>query len=159
GLFGGYPSACNRRRFIKGAGADALIKAGTIPYDTTDLPGERPSFPAKVLRPIDITKDDIYESSPSAGAGWGDPIERPSEALRQDVILGAVSIPMAREIYGVVITADHEVDHKATEARRAEIRKERLSWPAMKTATGAPANDAKGEVLALAGDAASLQRI
>jgi N-methylhydantoinase B len=159
GLFGGYPSACNRRRFIKGAGVDALIKAGKIPYDTSDLPGERPTFPAKVLRPIDITKDDVYESGPSAGAGWGDPIERPVEALRDDVIMGAVSIEMAREIYGVVITADHEIDEKATEASRAAIRAERLSWPAMKTVGSAPLKDAKGEVLALAGDTASIQRI
>jgi N-methylhydantoinase B len=158
GLFGGYPSACNRRRFLKNANAHETIKSGVMPYDTARLAGELLTFPAKMTRPVEFTSRDVYECGPSAGAGWGDPIERPPELVREDVHYDAVSREMAREIYGVVVTDDGSVDEAATETRRAAIRAERLNWPAPKTyATKLPAG-AKTETLALAGDKASIER-
>ncbi len=48
------------------------------------------------------------------GGGIGSPRERDAEAVRQDVLDGFVSERAAREVYGVAITADGEVDAKET---------------------------------------------
>lgn len=55
-----------------------------------------------------------------AGGGWGDPLERDPEAVREDVLDEYVSIDGARRDYGVVIDPGTvAVDRQATEALRA----------------------------------------
>jgi N-methylhydantoinase B len=159
GIFGGYPAACNRRRFLKNANAREKIAGGRMPTDTTTVSGEELTFPAKMTRPIDFTQNDFYECGPSAGAGWGDPIERETERVAADVRDGAVSQAMANDVYGVAVKPDFTVDAAATDARRAAMRKERLAWTAEKTASGAPDPKAKGERIALVGDRAAIERI
>jgi len=58
------------------------------------------------------------------GGGWGSPLERPAEAVLDDVRNGYVSVEAARRDYGVVLTgagADLELDIAATRARRAAV--------------------------------------
>lgn len=62
----------------------------------------------------------------SGGGGYGSPLERDPERVRQDVLNRWVSFERAREIYGVVfvseVVADSlEVDESATDALRAEL--------------------------------------
>ena len=64
------------------------------------------------------------------GGGWGDPLDRPAEAVLDDVLDEYVSVEGARRDYGVVLTGSLEdltleIDPEATEARRAEMRTER----------------------------------
>jgi len=56
----------------------------------------------------------------AGGGGYGDPLKREPESVRQDVASGLVSLQSARDDYGVVITAskEHEIDIAATEALR-----------------------------------------
>ncbi|HXQ53900.1 MAG TPA: hydantoinase B/oxoprolinase family protein [Stellaceae bacterium] len=159
GLFGGYPSACNTRRLRKNATLRASLDAGRIPADLESIGGELQHYPAKMTRPDLFTRNDVFENGPSAGAGWGDPIEREPERVVQDIRFDMVSRGAARLIYGVVVAADGTLDAKATAARRAEILAERLGWTAERSLADAPPKDAKGEILALAGDRASIQRI
>jgi N-methylhydantoinase B len=65
-------------------------------------------------------------------AGYGDPLERPAEAVRDDVLDGFTTIEMANDAYGVVFATDApvtlnrlDIDEAATEKRRAEVRNER----------------------------------
>jgi N-methylhydantoinase B len=58
------------------------------------------------------------------GGGWGDPLNRDPERVRQDVRNGLVSVETAELTYGVVL-ADGAVDTTATEARRADLAKRR----------------------------------
>ena len=53
------------------------------------------------------------------GGGYGDPFERDSERVRDDVRNELVSAEAAARDYGVVLAADGSVDRSATEARRA----------------------------------------
>ena len=159
GMFGGYPAACNTRRMLKNASVRKSIDAGRIPYDTTAITGELQHLPAKIKGGIDFTKDDYHEATPSAGGGWGDPIEREAALVAEDVRTNAVSREAAREIYGVVVGADASLDSRATEARRAAMRAERLSWPQKKVLSNAPANGAPGDALALFGDRAKFVRV
>jgi N-methylhydantoinase B len=59
------------------------------------------------------------------GGGWGDPLERDPEKVRDDVIEEYVSKDAAREKYGVVLDAKTMVDHAKTQALRASIREAR----------------------------------
>jgi N-methylhydantoinase B len=54
------------------------------------------------------------------GGGYGDPEDRPPEAVRDDVLDGYVSREAAREAYGVVITDDGSIDRAATRTLRKE---------------------------------------
>jgi N-methylhydantoinase B len=59
----------------------------------------------------------------SAAGGFGDPLERDPEKVRDDVIeQRSVSTEAAREIYGVVVTSDGRVDEPATMKLRAQRR-------------------------------------
>jgi N-methylhydantoinase B len=55
------------------------------------------------------------------GGGWGDPLDRDPEKVRADVLDDLVSEERAREVYGVVLTDDLEVNEEET----AELRKKR----------------------------------
>ena len=57
----------------------------------------------------------------SGGAGYGDPFERDPHAVRQDVLDGKIREDAAREDYGVML-ASSEVDLRATQRRRDELR-------------------------------------
>jgi N-methylhydantoinase B len=66
----------------------------------------------------------------TAGAGgWGDPFERPADAVAADVFHDLISLQVAREDYGVVIV-DGAIDTAATERLREELRIERGAPPA-----------------------------
>jgi len=64
------------------------------------------------------------------GGGFGDPLERASERVLEDVIDGKVSIEAARRDYGVVVTNKWQVDGAATEELRARMRRARgpVTW-------------------------------
>ena len=156
GMFGGYPAACNTRKLQKNANVLSQIEAGHLPVD---IKGDLQSYPAKMTQPDSFGVNDVYENGPSAGAGWGDPLEREPELVAEDVFYELVSEGAARDIYGVIVTKDRKLDEKATDKRRADIRAERLKWIAEKMLSGAPDTKAQGDLVAIVGDRASIQRV
>ena len=50
----------------------------------------------------------------AGGGGFGNPHDRPAEQVAEDVRNGIVSVPSARNCYGVVLDADGRVDQAAT---------------------------------------------
>jgi N-methylhydantoinase B len=61
------------------------------------------------------------------GGGWGDPLDRDTQAVLDDVLDEYVSVDGARRDYGVVLTGSLDdltlaVDQTATETLRAELR-------------------------------------
>jgi N-methylhydantoinase B len=66
------------------------------------------------------------------GGGWGDPLDRPAEAVLDDVLDEYVSVEGAERDYGVVLTGSLEeltleIDEAATATRRADIRAARAA--------------------------------
>ena len=62
-------------------------------------------------------------------AGYGDPLERPAEAVRDDVLDGFATVEIARDAYGVVFETDApvtlnqlDIDEAATEKLRSQMR-------------------------------------
>lgn len=80
---------------------------------------------------------DEFARPTAGGGGFGDPMERDIEKVREDVIDDYVSIERAARDYGVVINevdadlCEYEIDIAATEKLRAEIRAERQDWARM----------------------------
>lgn len=79
-----------------------------------------------------------FEVSSASAGGWGDPLDRASEAVLRDIVSGRLSNDDARARYGVEIV-DGKVDAAATEQRRATVRLDRLSGarPALTILDGA----------------------
>ena len=80
---------------------------------------------------------DEFARPTAGGGGFGDPLERAPEKVRDDVIDDYVSIERAARDYGVVLKqidadlGDYEIDEAATARLRAEIRGERVKWARM----------------------------
>jgi N-methylhydantoinase B/oxoprolinase/acetone carboxylase alpha subunit len=104
GIFGGHDGVV--QRVTKAVGDD---NEELIPAKVTGLP-----FAAGECVRIEVPN----------GAGYGDPLDRDPEAVRDDVLDDFTTIELARSAYGVVFKdgADLEVDVEATEKARAGLR-------------------------------------
>ena len=88
------------------------------------LPGEndfKPMVGAHI--PVPLGAEAIVRTG--GGGGWGDPLDRDPELIRQDVLEELVSQEAARERYGVVLSRDLAVDESATKHMRDLIRSSR----------------------------------
>ena len=86
---------------------------------------------------FEIEAGHALEAHTTGGGGFGNPLDRDPERVRDDVRDGWVSVEKARETYGVVLDLEPElfaVDYAATDRLRREIRKGRAESV---TATGA----------------------
>ena len=81
-------------------------------------PSEQP-LPSKVSsRPLG--RGDVISWRLGGGGGWGNPLDREPEMVRNDVIRGYISLDSARDQYGVILTGpNHDIDWDATTAQRA----------------------------------------
>jgi acetone carboxylase alpha subunit len=74
---------------------------------------------------------DLYLNYLRGGPGFGDPIDREVKAIENDLNQKFLLPEYAQKVYGAVFTQDAKgvftVDPAKTQARRAEIRKERLA--------------------------------
>jgi N-methylhydantoinase B len=112
GLFGGGEALANRL---------AIRRNGVVKDDFVN---------AKVFT-LPLRRGDAVLLRGGGGGGYGDPLERPVEAVREDVYQGYVSLDAARRLYGVVIAADGcIVDAGATAALRASLRRADDASPA-----------------------------
>ena len=98
----------------EGAGARVLKFNAATPDKVEDLP-------AKVhgLRNL---KGDCIAVLNACGGGYGDPLNRSPEQVREDVLDDYCTIAHAREAYGVLLNDDLEIDAAATETLRGEMR-------------------------------------
>jgi N-methylhydantoinase B len=79
-------------------------------------------LPAKLT--MTIRKGDVFRHDLPGAGGWGDPLERDPEAVREDVAQGLVTEAAAARDYGVVL-AGGAVDRGATAALRTRLAAER----------------------------------
>ena len=83
-------------------------------------------LPAKVTG-IPFRAGEFIEFREPNAAGYGDPLDRPAEAVREDVLDDFTTVELARDAYGVVFADERslEVDAAATERLRQELRARR----------------------------------
>jgi N-methylhydantoinase B len=121
-MMGGYPGAPNVYKFKRGTDVLDRFARREMPSDISALRGDDVTL---ALRQENFLQEphDVYAVIWSAAGGFGDPLERDPERVRTDVVEErCVSPAAAREIYGVVLSADGRVDEEATRALRASRR-------------------------------------
>jgi N-methylhydantoinase B len=104
------------------------VKSGFWPGDRTaleDNAGELTRL-GRQDRLAPVPKGDIVVVEWNGAGGYGDPLDRPADFVAEDVEHERVSRGAALRHYGVVLGAGTEVDVRATEDARAEIRARRL---------------------------------
>jgi N-methylhydantoinase B/oxoprolinase/acetone carboxylase alpha subunit len=104
GIFGGHNGAV--QRVTKGVGTD----------------GEE-VLHAKVTG-VTFNANQAVRIEVPNGAGYGDPLERDPDAVREDVLDDFTTLELARDAYGVVFNDEStlEIDLEATARRRDELR-------------------------------------
>ncbi len=96
------------------------------PFQVTIDPGGRHEREVDALADAEpVAAGEVIRIRTTGGGGWGDPLDRPYDEVLQDVRWGKVSLPGARDNYGVVVTGTHDepaVDAPASDTLREEMR-------------------------------------
>jgi N-methylhydantoinase B len=75
---------------------------------------------------VPLAENDRVEVTAGGGGGYGNPLERPIERVRTDVIMGYISAEFARREYGVMIDPQSfEIDNAVTQKLRGEMSKQK----------------------------------
>jgi hypothetical protein len=72
---------------------------------------------------IPFSAGEFIEFREPNAAGYGDPLQRDPEQVREDLLDDFTTLELAREAYGVVFADERtlEIDRAATEALRAKL--------------------------------------
>ncbi|MBB4010086.1 hydantoinase B/oxoprolinase family protein [Allorhizobium taibaishanense] len=98
---------------------------------------ETDTWLGSVFSDYPVFTGDEFARPTAGGGGFGDPLERDPRQVLEDVIDDYVSIERAVVDYGVVLVVidrdicAYEIDLPATEAVRADIRRQRKEWARM----------------------------
>jgi len=123
---------CDRARSITWG-----IRGGlpSIPHGVWLSRNDEPErFLGAVFSGVEVKSGDRFWRPSAGGGGFGDPLERDPEAVREDVADGYVTIDRALKDYGVVIRevdadlSQYDIDGAATEVEREQIRAQRRGW-------------------------------
>ena len=74
------------------------------------------------LTNYELDDGDVARLVTSAGGGWGDPLDRNPDRVREDFLDGYITPEIAKEVYGVVLTDEGTVNRGATRRHRRRIR-------------------------------------
>ena len=76
---------------------------------------------------VTMHRNDVFQHRLAGGGGYGNALERDTALVLRDVLQERVTVPHARDAYGVVITAIDgvaRVDNQATAALRSRMAAE-----------------------------------
>ena len=125
GIAGGMPGAAIRvARVVRTDLVERMRRRDPLPASLDEILGAREILMPKHPR-APMAAGDVWYHSWQAGGGYGDPLAREPARVALDVRRGVVSDEAARDVYGVVLGPDREVDPQATRARRDAIRQVR----------------------------------
>jgi N-methylhydantoinase B len=96
-------------------GQSSALRLRTKDNKTVDLPSMLPS--------ISVSAGDRVTVIGGIGGGYGDPLQRSPELVREDVIDGYITREAASEMFGVGINRDGSVDADRTKSLRAAHRR------------------------------------
>jgi N-methylhydantoinase B len=128
GPSGGYPGSTSGFTLVPGAGADAALAAGRIPTSLDDFDATPQLLSGKQFG-FAVMPGDVLRMRSGGGAGYGDPLLRPSADVVGDLRSGKIDRHAAFAAYGVVVTDGGDLDGPATDVQRDAIRAQRRSWP------------------------------
>ena len=100
-----------------GGSEGAVGKCEIYNYDSKE---EVKGMPSK-FSGYATTVFDVMAFYAPCGGGYGNPLERSPEQVREDVLDDFCTVQHAYEAYGVVLDGDLDIDQLATAARRSEM--------------------------------------
>ena len=127
GLGGGYPGHPGNFLYAEQTPVWERFAQG-------EMMGNRNEVETK-LKPLDrvspkaslaLRGGDVWVVENSAGGGFGDPLNRHPERVKEDWQEGLVPESHLEDFYGVVLSGNGEVDDLATQHRRQLLRRQRL---------------------------------
>ena len=140
GMHGGYPNATSYRLIATNTNLEEIFQ-NRQDYPISDVDPSNGEFerflkadimriPIGTIYPIALKNFDIIHFSESGGPGYGDPLERKIESVKQDLDEGLYTADIVKNVYGVVAKYDEDtkewnIDNEATTKRREEIMNER----------------------------------
>ena len=140
GMHGGYPNATSYRLSGTNTNLEEIFRnKQDYPIDDSDpsngqferfLKGDIKRLPIGTIYPIALENYDIIHFAESGGPGYGDPLERRVESIKQDLEDGLYTSDIVNKVYGVVATYDDKseewlVNEEDTKKRREDIINER----------------------------------
>jgi acetone carboxylase, alpha subunit len=135
GIMGGYPAATSYRQIYRDTNFFEIVAEGKdIPFfenDAAEHPFNKETLTGTLVRypsqhpQVRVNRGDLITSFTLSGAGFGDPIDRKSEAVVQDLDWKLTSRRAAEKVYGVALNENGVVDEAKTAQVRADIREER----------------------------------
>ncbi len=141
GAQGAFPPGTSRMEIHRGLAAEVISAGWRLPA----LEGRAdPEIIRNKTARAEVALADVARNITSGGCGLGDPLLRDPLAVAADVASGSVSEFAAAQIYGVVVSSEDAVDGKATEARRATIRRDRLGGSDPQKVAAPPADGLPG---------------
>ncbi len=127
GMMGGYPGTPNRYRFVRDSDILARLERREMVEDALEAKGEEVTLQLRQEN-FEQHPADVYAVVWTAAGGFGDPMDRDPKHVLDDWLNGAVTLDVAREIYGAVIDAKTAtLDATATRTLRAETRRRRVA--------------------------------
>ena len=127
GIFGGYPGAPSIMMLMEKTRVQEIMGSNQSPVDVAELGGESRLLP---YCNFELARGDVLFMRVASGGGYGDPLEREPELVRQDFKNGLISRAAARDIYGAVIDeAGDKIDLVATQELRKALREAELKKP------------------------------
>ena len=144
GLMGGYPSATGYRFEAHNTGLERRIANGEAIPLGADLDPSKAIYEQSIDATALVKRDkqcmttedcyanhDLYLNYLRGGPGFGDPLDREVASIENDLNQLFLLPEFAANVYGAVVSKNakgqYSVDAAKTQARRAEIRKERIA--------------------------------
>jgi N-methylhydantoinase B len=129
GMFGGYPVPTSSFEVFRGTDLAETFAGQRMPAEVDELTCEDNWRLRGKSNGTPLNPGDVIVCTFGAGSGFGDPLERPTNAVASDVALGYVSAESAAKLFGVVLGDDGQPQTEPTRRRREELLGERRSWP------------------------------
>jgi N-methylhydantoinase B len=126
GLAGASGAPVMSHRIARGTDLQERMKSGVVPVNLDEVSAETiENHPCKGM--TQIQEGDLHYMPMTGGGGYGDPLDRVTASVVEDVQTNHYSAEIALSIYGCVLDELGQVDGPATEAERARLRQVRLS--------------------------------
>ena len=93
------------RRFHPPYGLHGGAPGGSSSNVLVSADGQR-EIPGMPMSAITVTRGDTYCHISAGGGGFGTPLDRDPASVLDDVLDGKVGLAAARDLYGVVLSAD-----------------------------------------------------
>lgn len=101
GLFGGLPGAPSLNILERDGRSDLL--------------------PVMPMRTLELKRGDLFTHYAAGAGGYGSPLDREPQRVADDVADGRITADFARDVYGVIVTAQGAFDEVASLERRREL--------------------------------------